>query len=159
MKFFHLLLAITLAVGATQGMVQAAPAERTATPAAPRSDTLGTLEGVSSAVVSEKPAAVQEYVAPVLTSREYVLAYAVLAFGVAVLGLEFAYFWKLGAGAQPSDVLLVYAMTLIIMGTMFLIVVGTSSSQLAPAFGLYGTIVGYLLGKRSATTAETKSTH
>jgi hypothetical protein len=47
----------------------------------------------------------------------------------------------------------VYAVTLIIVGTLFAITAGFDSNQIAPAMGLFGTIAGYLLGKR-ATLSE-----
>jgi hypothetical protein len=41
-----------------------------------------------------------------------------------------------------------FAITLIIIGTMVLICAGYSNDQIAPAMGLFGTVAGYLLGRR-----------
>jgi membrane associated rhomboid family serine protease len=40
-----------------------------------------------------------------------------------------------------------YTITLIIVGTMFLITAGYNSDQISPAMALFGTIAGYLLGR------------
>ena len=40
-----------------------------------------------------------------------------------------------------------YTITLIIVGTMFLITAGFDSEQTSPAMALFGTIAGYLLGR------------
>jgi hypothetical protein len=41
----------------------------------------------------------------------------------------------------------------VITGTLILITVGYSNEQVAPAFGLFGTIVGYMLGRLSQSSA------
>jgi hypothetical protein len=48
------------------------------------------------------------------------------------------------------------AMTIlfVIMATMVLITAGYNNEQIAPAFGLFGTIVGYILGKGSEKRSE-----
>ena len=61
--------------------------------------------------------------------------------------------WLLRAGRDSDAVLRVFGTILILVATIFLIVAGYSSTQIAPAMGLLGTIAGYLLGK-----GERKST-
>jgi hypothetical protein len=41
--------------------------------------------------------------------------------------------------------------TLVVIGTLFLIAAGFNNNQIAPAIGLLGTICGYLLGNRNAS--------
>ena len=50
--------------------------------------------------------------------------------------------------ATPDDLIRGYTITLIITGTMVLICAGYSNDQIAPAMGLFGTIAGYLLGRK-----------
>lgn len=40
-----------------------------------------------------------------------------------------------------------YAITIVVTAALVLVIAGYSSAQIAPAFGLFGTIVGYLLGR------------
>ncbi|MGK7863062.1 hypothetical protein [Falsiroseomonas sp. E2-1-a4] len=80
-----------------------------------------------------------------LTSVELWLAAAIIVFGLVVLGMQFVLLRRVEAAAD--DVLRLFTVTTIIIGTMSLIAVGYSSQQIAPALGLFGTILGYLLGK------------
>jgi uncharacterized membrane protein YfcA len=50
--------------------------------------------------------------------------------------------------ASPDDTTRAFSITLIIIGTMVLISAGYSNDQIAPAMGLFGTIAGYLLGRK-----------
>jgi hypothetical protein len=45
----------------------------------------------------------------------------------------------------------------VIIGTLLLVTVGYNNEQIAPAFGLFGTIVGYLLGRLTQTQPSTAS--
>jgi len=83
----------------------------------------------------------------ILTSFEFWLSLEVLLFGLLVV---FAEFLLLRArDVRPEDTLRVYAVTLIIIGTLFAITAGFDNNQIAPAVGLFGTIAGYLLGRRT----------
>lgn len=84
-----------------------------------------------------------------LSNREIWLSFGVLAFGVLALLLEFTLVRGFVSSSKPQDILNLFTVTLIVVGTLFLISSGISSSQIAPALGLYGTIVGYLLGRES----------
>jgi hypothetical protein len=80
----------------------------------------------------------------------------VLLFGVVTMLLVAG---LLKSGRESEAVLRVFGTVLILVSTLFLIVAGYSSQQIAPALGLLGTIAGYLLGKGSnvrsdATTKE-----
>jgi hypothetical protein len=50
------------------------------------------------------------------------------------------------------------AITTVILSSLVLIIAGYSSGQIAPAFGLFGTIVGYLLGRTGRAQNETQTT-
>jgi NhaP-type Na+/H+ or K+/H+ antiporter len=69
---------------------------------------------------------------------------AVLIFGFLVIALTG---WLLRRERESAIVLRALATLLIITFAVFLIVAGYSDQQIAPAMGLLGTIVGYLLGK------------
>jgi hypothetical protein len=82
-----------------------------------------------------------------LTSREFILSLLVIIFGVATLGVEYALIRNKPFGS--TDVFKILAVSLIVVGTLFLTTAGFSSQQIAPAMGLFGTIAGYLLGRSS----------
>jgi hypothetical protein len=81
-----------------------------------------------------------------LSSIELWLAFAIIAFGLVVLSMQFLLLRRAGSN-EPDDVLRLFTVTLIVIGTLALIAIGYSSQQIAPALGLFGTILGYLLGK------------
>ena len=41
-------------------------------------------------------------------------------------------------------------MITVITGSLILITAGYSNDQIAPAFGLFGTVIGYMLGRMSS---------
>ncbi len=81
----------------------------------------------------------------VLSSWEFVLSCEVIAFGTVIVLIEFILLRNRNAPAE--DILKVFAVTLVIIGTLFAIVAGFDSRQIAPAMGLFGTIAGYILGR------------
>jgi hypothetical protein len=52
---------------------------------------------------------------------------------------------------RPEDVTRPIIVVTIVFGTLILVTAGYSNQQIAPAFGLLGTIVGYILGRGSAS--------
>ncbi len=81
-----------------------------------------------------------------LSDFEFWLSAEILVFGCVVIVFES---WLLRKSRMSAeDTLRVYAVTLIIVGTFFTITAGFSADQVAPAMGLFGTIAGYLLGRR-----------
>jgi len=91
---------------------------------------------------------------PPHTYRETVLSISVLVFGVFILLLEFALLRKSPHRVTADALLTLYAVTLIVVGTLFLITSGFSDQQIAPAMGLFGSIIGYLLGRRAEATRD-----
>jgi hypothetical protein len=81
-----------------------------------------------------------------LSSTEGQLALVVIGLGVAIaLALTIILIKK---EASADDAIRAYALVLIIIGTMVLICAGYSNDQIAPAVGLFGTIAGYLIGRK-----------
>lgn len=88
----------------------------------------------------------QEFV--FVSQREFWLSIEVLAFGLIVVGLQFGLLRRNGVKAE--EVLRVFAVTLILVGTLFAITAGFSAEDIGPALGLFGTVAGYLLGRRTS---------
>lgn len=104
-------------------------------------------EAPESAVVN--PAPPQEltvHAASWLTTVEQNLSIAVLGFGIVVLLIQFVTLHSV-TQSNPELVIRAYAVTLIVVCTLFLVSAGLSTNQIAPAIGLFGTIAGYLLGR------------
>jgi uncharacterized membrane protein len=88
----------------------------------------------------------------VLSSWEFVLSCEVIVFGMVIVLVEFLLLRNRNTAAE--DILKVFAVTLVIIGTLFAIVAGFDSRQIAPAMGLFGTITGYILGRTAQTRKE-----
>lgn len=89
----------------------------------------------------------------ILTRFEFWLSLLILLFGVVVVSVQFALLRK--RAFDGNDILKVFGVTLIIVGTLFLIAAGFGDKQIAPAMGLFGTLAGYLLGKASVESEKT----
>lgn len=89
----------------------------------------------------------------ILTRFEFWLSLLILLFGVVVVSVQFALLRK--KAFDGNDILKVFGVTLIIVGTLFLIAAGFGDKQIAPAMGLFGTLAGYLLGKASVESEKT----
>ncbi len=85
-----------------------------------------------------------------LTRFEFWLTLLVVLFGAIVVALQFLLLR--GHRTTGDDILKVFGVTLIVVGSLVLITAGFSDKQIAPAMGLFGTISGYLLGRASAKT-------
>lgn len=86
------------------------------------------------------------------TPYEFWLTVLIIGFGVLTLTIVLATFRK--SVRIHADQLLRFATVLIIVvGTLVLITAGYNNEQVAPAFGLFGTIVGYILGRMSQPPA------
>jgi len=82
-----------------------------------------------------------------LSSTEGELTLAVIGLGILVIVAMF--FVLRSKNASADDAIRGYSITLIIIGTMVLICAGYSNNQIAPAMGLFGTLAGYLLGRKA----------
>jgi hypothetical protein len=87
---------------------------------------------------------------------EFWLACVIMLFG---LGVLFLYLWGIRNidGRRPEDVSRSLIVIFVITGSLVLITVGYSTEQIAPAFGLFGTIIGYMLGRMSQSNAPGSS--
>lgn len=87
------------------------------------------------------------------TPYEFWLTCLIALFGLAVicallLGIRNSIHTRAEDVARPIIVVTV------ITGTLMLITVGYNNEQIAPAFGLFGTVVGYMLGRFGQTPQQ-----
>lgn len=94
--------------------------------------------------VSHAPPPVHSFI----SAYEGELSLIIVGLGVVViLALTFVLRKK---ESSAEDVVRAYALVLIIIGTIVLICAGYSNDQIAPAMGLFGTVAGYLLGRKGS---------
>ncbi|MCK9570568.1 hypothetical protein M0R72_16590 [Candidatus Pacearchaeota archaeon] len=74
------------------------------------------------------------------------LSLGILAFGLILVIFTGIVALKKNAG-WDQEATRVFAVSVIVPAGLFLIVMGYSDQQIAPMFGLLGTILGYLIGK------------
>jgi hypothetical protein len=87
-----------------------------------------------------------------ITAREELLSLAILFFGLVVLLVQFL---LLRSPRRNSyEILQLLAINLIVTGTLFLISAGYGAEQIAPGLGLFGTIAGYVLGRRAGEVGD-----
>src|SRR5262245_43858996 len=81
-----------------------------------------------------------------LSSFEGIISILVSIIGFIALMMEFMLLRKIQK-LKAEDTLRVYAVTLIVIGTLFFVTAGFDANHVAPAMGLFGTVAGYLLGR------------
>lgn len=81
---------------------------------------------------------------------EFWLTCLIIAFGLTVLAL-YIYAIRNIHDRRPEDVSRALIVITVITGSLVLITAGYSNEQIAPAFGLFGTVIGYMLGRMSQT--------
>jgi hypothetical protein len=74
------------------------------------------------------------------------LTLLIMAFGVIVLGL-YIYAIRNIPHRRADDISRAVIIVSVITGSLLLITAGYTNEQVAPAFGLFGTIIGYMLGR------------
>jgi hypothetical protein len=84
------------------------------------------------------------------------LSLGVLAFGVILILFTGFVALKKNSG-WDQEATRIFAVSVIVTAGLFLITAGYSDQQIAPMFGLLGTIVGYLLGKSPSGEQGPKS--
>jgi glycerol uptake facilitator-like aquaporin len=82
----------------------------------------------------------------VRTPYEFWLTFLIGLIGLTIIA---ALIWSVNKveNRRPEDITRPIIVVTIIMGTLILVTAGYSNEQIAPAFGLFGTIVGYILGR------------
>jgi len=80
------------------------------------------------------------------SNLEIYLSLGVLAFGLILIIFTGIVAYKKNAG-WDHEATRIFAVSVIVTAGLFLMTAGYSDQQVAPMFGLLGTIVGYLLGK------------
>ena len=83
-----------------------------------------------------------------LSSDELTLSYSILIFATIVLLLE-VFLISINK-VSPENSFKFITVTLIVSSSLFLITAGYDNNQIAPAFGLFGTVAGYILGKTNS---------
>ena len=81
------------------------------------------------------------------TPYEFWLTCLIVGFGLAMVLVLIISMRKINA--RPEDVSRPIIVVTLIVASLILITAGYSNEQIAPAFGLFGTIVGYILGRLS----------
>jgi glycerol uptake facilitator-like aquaporin len=84
------------------------------------------------------------------TPYEFWLSCLIGLFGLAIIGALILAVRRT-ENARPEDFARPIIVVTVIIGTLLLVTVGYNNEQIAPAFGLFGTIVGYLLGRLAQT--------
>jgi hypothetical protein len=84
---------------------------------------------------------------PMWSLGEVFLSIAALIFGVIFLAFISWALCKLVKNPSAEDILETYTIAFVIIGVLFMVAAGWGSNQIAPAIGLFGTIVGYMLGR------------
>ena len=87
---------------------------------------------------------------------QFWLSCLIVLFGLAIIaGLVWS-LMKTGS-KRPEDISRPLIVVTVIIGSLILVSAGYSNSQIAPAFGLFGTIVGYMLGHLSQNSGTPSS--
>jgi hypothetical protein len=125
----------------TAGPARVSPADRSVTPATVTNE----LPPLSNPVpqIGARPREISY-----LTEREFFLSLEVLTFGLVVVAVEYAMLRR--RPIRADEALRVYGVTLILIGTLFAVTAGYSAQEISPALGLFGTVAGYLLGRRTS---------
>ena len=80
------------------------------------------------------------------SGKEFWHSCMILGFGLIFMAIEYRLI-RLVTQISIEKITRIYTITLIIIGTLVLIASGITNEQIASALGLFGTIVGHLLGK------------
>jgi hypothetical protein len=103
--------------------------------------------GASGAAINEPPTAVIQAIqkVPPKTSYEVQLTWMTVAIGVATICIFCLMHWR--GRRLPKDFYRHFTLCLVVFASLFVIVAGYTESQIAPVFGLLGSIVGYIFGR------------
>jgi hypothetical protein len=88
------------------------------------------------------------------TPYEFWLTCIIIAFGIIVLAFLFVGVKRLPADRRTEDYSRALIVITVVTAALILITAGYSDRQSAPAFGLLGTIIGYVLGRMGQPRTE-----
>lgn len=91
------------------------------------------------------------------TDREQVLSIFILGFGTLVLIVQ--YLLLRSPRRSSYEILQLLGINLIVTGTLFLISAGYDAQSIAPGLGLFGTVAGYVLGRRASPESNASSSN
>ncbi|QBR03629.1 hypothetical protein [Paraburkholderia pallida] len=92
-----------------------------------------------------------------LDDQQFWLAILVLLFGLVILAMQYRLLSKYRAKAD--EILRTFTTSLIVVVSLALVASGYGEQQISPVLGLFGTIVGYLLGaSRNRDTGNRQGT-
>jgi hypothetical protein len=103
-------------------------------------------QDIPEAPVVDNPPAPGGFFADQLIPFQFWLAVVILVFGL-ILSVLTIRFLASTVARKTEEAIRALVVLWVIIGTLTLIAAGYSDQQIAPAFGLFGTIVGYILGK------------
>lgn len=82
------------------------------------------------------------------------LTIVIIAFGLIVFVFQTVVLYKSRDEIISEQMLTISTVTLVIIGGLLLITAGFSSQQISPVVGLFGSILGYVLGKRHVLVTQ-----
>jgi len=113
-------------------------------------DSLETPKGKDIASTAVGTSATGTTVGNLFTSFEFLLSIAILFFGIIVIGLEVYLSSK--KIIKPDHIFKIIILTLVIIGSVVLVVAGYTNNQITGVLGILGSISGYMLGKMDAAS-------
>lgn len=119
-----------------------------ASPAVPLTQTT-----VSRGVDPQPASAAENAIESQMTSREFRLSVLIVVFGIIISLIQYLLLRSI-VKEKTEIITRTFTITLIVVGTMFLIAAGYRTEQISPALGLFGTIAGYLLGRSDQASAR-----
>lgn len=143
-------LATAFATPPPPGVGSNPPRESGQTQTQPPAQPTGTAAAITTSPQASEPGGMskdEEGSGVTATIREEVLSLAILFFGLVVLVVQ--YLLLKSPKRNSYEILQLLAINLIVTGTLFLISAGYGAEQIAPGLGLFGTVAGYVLGRRS----------
>lgn len=78
---------------------------------------------------------------------QHLLVAAFCLLGALILTFEFILFFRARENVSASDIMRGFSVTLILIGVVALLGIGYDQQQVQPAIALFGTLLGYLLGR------------
>jgi hypothetical protein len=90
------------------------------------------------------------------SSYEFWLTCIICTVGIAIIGL-LIYSITRHTESKPEDISRPVIVVTVIISTLILVTAGYSNEQIAPAFGLFGTIIGYILGRLSSPSSSSST--